>query len=864
MDNIWNLFQKPVAVQTITDTQNQNLSPSKQGYTEWKITGDLLQQVKNATQGQEFISPEFETIDGAKWQIILRPLKNGWMIQPGCILKCVTLSANKAKIGVNVLFNIMELDKSGVDARTFTKPGEIYKCLSTGNIPEQIQNSSALTIQCVVEEAMDVSTSDALFEWKITKHFLQKWKNAKKGECFYSPIFNAIGHEWELWIYPNGKDAEGTAHLKIICNDLKKGDCVSVCYYTDTIGLDSDVCQIGLEKTIKKTEDENVTWIVCGPPFNFNDIQNQSEINIAIRLRRTELMNKDQLRSIANLYSNQNKKISPKAWREYFVASPTQITKWLLDLGLLQYVAIFKEKGYEKIGQLQGLSCNDFYRITGVYNSAHHRTIIKGVDLITTFLTHLGLKQYAPMFEENDYKTMEDMKEIDKEDLKDIGIKSPKHRKTIIKGISDHFAVKPGPTLVQNQEESKENDVYLNQNTNDANSRNNASIPICKNPFVMFLGMRRYSPENYPDLDDIMEDEECLSEVFEGQFKYRFVTNDIDDDGKYNQIWTKEAAEDWIEFVRNNEIIQNNQVKYDALIFCGASHGSIDAMICSDGKELKFKDIRSLFARNVNKQFDDIPKIFIFNSCRTKYQKPTNARAGDSPATGYTVSITGTEGNEVYGPKLSRCVADAFAACCAKGMNVHRMLHEARQNAEKEHMAIRLQEYDNKIDFVVFEKHAKGRGPAYDPLLNTDDDLTNLLRPQKGSKQNLLNKQYYDALSAAGFTNNAKLRALTDKNLIDNGIKLVFHRKELLKRAKALPKGRHENEQKEDDNGASKAHALLKEWGLHKYAKKLIDEKGYDDVTDWPDLTEDKLVNDFGFAEGHAKRLVKRAKALPK
>eukprot|EP01083_Nonionella_stella_P249440 862523_1 len=852
---------------TVEDTQNRNLTRKKQGHViEWKITSNLLQQVKNATKGQEFLSPEFETIDGTKWRIMLQPLKNGFFNSPGCSLKCVTLSANKAKIGVNALLKIMELDKSGIGGHTFTEPGRIVCLNTTDALPKQIQSLSTLTIQCIVEKTMDVSTSDTLFEWKITKHFLQKWKNAKKGECFYSPIFNAIGHEWELWIYPNGKDAEGTAHLKIICNDLKKGDCVSVCYYTDTIGLDSDVCQIGLEKTIKKTEDENVTWIVCGPPFNFNDIQNQSEINIAIRLRRTELMNKDQLRSIANLYSNQNKKISPKAWREYFVASPTQITQWLVDLGFLQYAAIFKENGYEKIGQLKGLSDRDLRRMGVIHYEcgALRRTIIEGVDLITTFLTHLGLKQYAPMFEENDYKTMEDMKEIDKEDLKDIGIKSPKHRKTIIKGISDHFAVKPGPTLVQNQEESKENDVYLNQNTNDANSRNNASIPICKNPFVMFLGMRRYSPENYPDLDDIMEDEECLSEVFEGQFKYRFVTNDIDDDGKYNQIWTKEAAEDWIEFVRNNEIIQNNQVKYDALIFCGASHGSIDAMICSDGKELKFKDIRSLFARNVNKQFDDIPKIFIFNSCRTKYQKPTNARAGDSPATGYTVSITGTEGNEVYGPKLSRCVADAFAACCANKTNVYKMLRAAKDNANKENMKLRLQEYDMSIDDVVFLKRAKGRGPASDPLLNADDDLTNLLRPQKGSKQNLLNKQYYDALSAAGFTNNAKLRALTDKNLIDNGIKLVFHRKELLKRAKALPKGRHENEQKEDDNGASKAHALLKEWGLHKYAKKLIDEKGYDDVTDWPDLTEDKLVNDFGFAEGHAKRLVKRAKALPK
>eukprot|EP01083_Nonionella_stella_P009093 26347_1 len=88
----WYLYDDmKIAVQTITDTQNQNLTRSKQGYIEWKITGDLLQQVKNATQGQEFISPGFETIDGMKWRIMLRPLQNGPNL-PGCSLKCVTLS----------------------------------------------------------------------------------------------------------------------------------------------------------------------------------------------------------------------------------------------------------------------------------------------------------------------------------------------------------------------------------------------------------------------------------------------------------------------------------------------------------------------------------------------------------------------------------------------------------------------------------------------------------------------------------------------------------------------------------------------------------------------------------------------------
>eukprot|EP01083_Nonionella_stella_P176135 615522_1 len=148
---------------------------------------------------------------------------------------------------------------------------------------------------------MDVRTSDTLFEWKITKHFLQKWKNTKMYQSFRSPTFNAIGYKWVLMIYPNGNGIEGIADLTIWCYGLEKGDSVSVCYYTDTIGLDRDVCQIVLDKTMSHDHD----MIHCDPPFRFNDIQNQSEINIAIKLWTTESMNKNQLRSIANLYSNE-------------------------------------------------------------------------------------------------------------------------------------------------------------------------------------------------------------------------------------------------------------------------------------------------------------------------------------------------------------------------------------------------------------------------------------------------------------------------------------------------------------------------------------------------------------------------------
>eukprot|EP01083_Nonionella_stella_P258723 883968_1 len=164
------------------------------------------------------------------------------------------------------------------------------------------------------------------------------------------------------------------------------------------------------------------------------------------------------------------------------------------------------------------------------------------------------------------------------------------------------------------------------------------------NVLVMFFGMGKYFSETYPDLDDIAEDEEWFRTVFEKKFKYRFIAND-----NYNQTWERSEAMKWIQCVRENELLRNRPVKYNGLIFCGASHGSMHAMICSDGKPLKLQDIRSSFASTVNSQFKDIPKIFIFNCCRTVPGQKPRGREEQTGAAGYSVTITGTEGDEVFG-----------------------------------------------------------------------------------------------------------------------------------------------------------------------------------------------------------------------
>eukprot|EP01083_Nonionella_stella_P100137 282062_1 len=103
--------------------------------------------------------------------------------------------------------------------------------------------------------------------------------------------------------------------------------------------------------------------------------------------------------------------------------------------------------------------------------------------------------------------------------------------------------------------------------------------------FVMFLGIEEYIPNYLPNIDDIIDDETYFKNVFEKTFNYRFITN-----GAYNKTWDKLAVLEWIQSIRDKELLHYGQCQYDALIFCGVSHGSYASMICSDGEPLRFPD----------------------------------------------------------------------------------------------------------------------------------------------------------------------------------------------------------------------------------------------------------------------------------
>eukprot|EP01083_Nonionella_stella_P109945 321255_1 len=382
-----------------SDEQTQNIKQSAQGSIQWKVTGDLLNQFKSAKHKQFFYSEKFKTIDGTNWKIKIYPQSTASTEGCSIFLQCVTFCVNKTRIGVNYSFNIVEVDWTHDGASTFRREGQSLG-KSKAFKSEKLNDLSALTVECVVEETMDVTQKDVYFEWKVSNYLLQKWKNAKPEQIFVSPKFDTIGGEWRMEIYPNGIElSEGTAALCIGCykSNHSNDEELNVCYYVDVIPFDSQIDLDG--NTIDTKMDVQSQFIVCDSPFLLKDIQNESSITIGVKLWQLESIDQYETQFLSNLYSN--KMQSPIEWRQYFITETHRVSIWLLRLGLSQYASIFTENKCFIMQQLSNLNLGDLRRM-GVKAQGARKRIVAGIDAFFTIEhnpqnnEHHGQKQNDP------------------------------------------------------------------------------------------------------------------------------------------------------------------------------------------------------------------------------------------------------------------------------------------------------------------------------------------------------------------------------------------------------------------------------------------------------------------------------------
>eukprot|EP01083_Nonionella_stella_P150354 478876_1 len=263
------------------------------GLFEWKANGHLVQQFKKSKHKESFESPDFQTIDGTTWRIWFYP--HGAISPDDCsiYLVCIKLNATKQQIAANFSLKIVELEWVWDYADTFKKNGQ-----SSGQRKafksKRINNLEEMTVKCFVEETMDASNANTYFEWKVNNHLMQKWKSAKYKEAFISPQFNAIGGTWFIGIYPNGWTKEGTADLDIRCTSIESDEKeINICHYIEIKALNH--CQICFDgKRVKKGDD-----VPCNSPFKWNDLKNESQITIGIKIWRKGAIDTGELRLIS-------------------------------------------------------------------------------------------------------------------------------------------------------------------------------------------------------------------------------------------------------------------------------------------------------------------------------------------------------------------------------------------------------------------------------------------------------------------------------------------------------------------------------------------------------------------------------------
>eukprot|EP01083_Nonionella_stella_P013553 38157_1 len=266
------------------------------GFIDWRVTGNLLQQFKDAKHKDSFYSPQFKTVDGTLWRIQFYPHGNKSQENCSICLECIKLNADKPRIGVNFSFNIDDWVCDVAD--TFEGNGSTQSLGLVDSFKKNKLNNfvDVMNIKCFVEETMDVSDENTYVEWRVNNHLMQQWKSAKHKKIFWSPSFNAIETKLYLGICPNGRGTEGVVHIWLMSRDEKE---IHFGYYIEVEPF--NLYQINFKKNKVKKD----TPFTHKPPFNlkWNDIQNQSEITIRIKIWETGSIVKNEARLLSDIYS---------------------------------------------------------------------------------------------------------------------------------------------------------------------------------------------------------------------------------------------------------------------------------------------------------------------------------------------------------------------------------------------------------------------------------------------------------------------------------------------------------------------------------------------------------------------------------
>eukprot|EP01083_Nonionella_stella_P118330 353243_1 len=293
--------------------------------------------------------------------------------------------------------------------------------------------------------------------------------------------------------------------------------------------------------------------------------------------------------------------------------------------------------------------------------------IIVSPTEIGEFLWNLGLQEYVNAFGQNKLENIDQLRTISGDELKEIGVVAMGHRLKIKDAIKAHFqkAVEVNEVMMRNDDD---HNTYIADVAEDMADNN----------------------DDAKDIPDVCCDVANYRSVLSREYKYKLMCSvDMDGNPGYTYKMSKQDVADYI----NNECLPEllggslikPKVKYDALLVALSSHGTLDSIVCSDGKMIAYSTIRQWFQTHT--VLRTIPRFYCVDACRVKEANKTKdemkhsdddeeearliARGkGDAPS----ATIMGqTEGHIVRGGKVSKYLCKQWEV--AKYQSI-RILHE--------------------------------------------------------------------------------------------------------------------------------------------------------------------------------------------
>eukprot|EP01084_Bolivina_argentea_P306230 529135_1 len=205
---------------------------------------------------------------------------------------------------------------------------------------------------------------------------------------------------------------------------------------------------------------------------------------------------------------------------------------------------------------------------------------------------------------------------------------------------------------------------YINKATDEFSDDETVDISpkhVKRNALIISLVIKQYDNNNkFKDITGIEGDIDNYKQVLVNEYKYKLISN-IDDAyrEKYGYRMTRKKVNSFFRDCRAKLFdYKTDELYYDSLFVTVGAHGASSAVVCSDGKLFKYKDIRSLFQNDT--KLNSIPSIYLIDACRSEdifeiEEKNNDAivRESITAKTNSTTLFGTSSGNTVKGAKVS-------------------------------------------------------------------------------------------------------------------------------------------------------------------------------------------------------------------